>query len=125
MLNRPRSADSDPTEPVFIRPWPTSALMKWVLAACGEGFGQSAQRQVICLSLRVQCATIITCPPNDLMEPLHNRMPVILSREAESLWLDPLSQDRDVRDKFLGPNVAEETEARGLQGKSALGGNLP
>ncbi len=33
--------------------------------------------------------TIITCPPNQLMAPLHNRMPVILPREAEAAWLDP------------------------------------
>lgn len=33
--------------------------------------------------------TIITSEPNDFMQPIHNRMPVILDREAESLWLDP------------------------------------
>ena len=38
-----------------------------------------------------QCATIITCPPNELMEPPHNRIPVMLSHEAEDLWLDPTS----------------------------------
>jgi putative SOS response-associated peptidase YedK len=33
--------------------------------------------------------TIITCAPNELMAPLHNRMPVILARDAEAAWLDP------------------------------------
>jgi putative SOS response-associated peptidase YedK len=33
--------------------------------------------------------TIITCAPNELMARLHDRMPVILPREAESTWLDP------------------------------------
>ena len=60
----------------------------------------------------VPCATIITCPPNELMEPIHNRMPVMLSREAEALWLDPMSQDRDVLDKVLVPYAAEEMVAR-------------
>ncbi len=32
--------------------------------------------------------TIITTTPNELMESIHNRMPVILSREDEDLWLD-------------------------------------
>lgn len=32
--------------------------------------------------------TIITTTPNELMEAIHNRMPVILRREDEGLWLD-------------------------------------
>lgn len=33
--------------------------------------------------------TIITTSPNELVEPIHNRMPVILSQEAEIRWLSP------------------------------------
>ena len=32
--------------------------------------------------------TIITTEANDLVKPIHDRMPVILSPEAEELWLD-------------------------------------
>ncbi|MEX0616626.1 MAG: SOS response-associated peptidase [Candidatus Woykebacteria bacterium] len=32
--------------------------------------------------------TIITTTPNKLMEPVHNRMPVILSKEDEEVWLN-------------------------------------
>lgn len=32
--------------------------------------------------------TIVTTTPNELIEPIHNRMPVILRPEHESLWLD-------------------------------------
>jgi len=32
--------------------------------------------------------TIITTPPNDLVAPIHNRMPVILEQEDEQVWLD-------------------------------------
>jgi putative SOS response-associated peptidase YedK len=32
--------------------------------------------------------TIITTPPNSLMEPIHNRMPAMLLPEDEALWLD-------------------------------------
>ena len=37
----------------------------------------------------VRSCTIITTTPNEVMEPIHNRMPVILPREAEGLWLAP------------------------------------
>ena len=33
--------------------------------------------------------TVITTDPNELMQPLHNRMPVILRREDYGRWLDP------------------------------------
>jgi putative SOS response-associated peptidase YedK len=36
--------------------------------------------------------TIITTTPNDLVAPVHNRMPVILRRDDEDAWLD---QDAD------------------------------
>jgi putative SOS response-associated peptidase YedK len=37
---------------------------------------------------RVGSFTIITTEPNELVRPVHNRMPVILSREDEEQWLD-------------------------------------
>src|SRR5262245_34886320 len=37
---------------------------------------------------KVESFTIITTEPNDLIEPIHNRMPVILRPEEEELWLD-------------------------------------
>lgn len=37
----------------------------------------------------VTSCALITCPPNDLMRPIHDRMPVVLERELESAWLDP------------------------------------
>ncbi len=33
--------------------------------------------------------TIITCEPNALLRPIHNRMPVIYDREMGLQWLDP------------------------------------
>jgi len=32
--------------------------------------------------------TIITTAPNELVAPIHNRMPAILRREDEQVWLD-------------------------------------
>jgi putative SOS response-associated peptidase YedK len=37
---------------------------------------------------KVESFTIITTEPNELIEPIHNRMPVILHREDEEKWLD-------------------------------------
>jgi putative SOS response-associated peptidase YedK len=34
------------------------------------------------------CA-IVTCEPNELIRPLHDRMPVVLTPEAEGRWLEP------------------------------------
>jgi putative SOS response-associated peptidase YedK len=37
---------------------------------------------------RVESFTIITMDPNELVRPIHNRMPVILRPEDEERWLD-------------------------------------
>jgi putative SOS response-associated peptidase YedK len=37
----------------------------------------------------VDSCTIITTAPNELVAPMHDRMPVILPRELEHAWLDP------------------------------------
>lgn len=37
----------------------------------------------------VRSCTIVTCPANELVAPLHERMPVILPPGAWSPWLDP------------------------------------
>ena len=36
----------------------------------------------------LRTCTIITTTANDLVEPVHDRMPVILPRESEDAWLD-------------------------------------
>lgn len=41
----------------------------------------------------VRSCTIVTCPANELVAPLHDRMPVILPPDAWSLWLDPETED--------------------------------
>ncbi len=57
------------------------------------------------------CA-IVTCPPNELMRPIHDRMPVVLEPKAEADWLDPESEPSDLLDLLLpaadGTLVARE-----------------
>jgi putative SOS response-associated peptidase YedK len=51
--------------------------------------------------------TIVTGPPNDLVAPIHDRMPVVLSPAAWSAWLDP-SVPTDAAVELLGvPPVAD------------------
>jgi putative SOS response-associated peptidase YedK len=37
----------------------------------------------------IESCTIITTTPNELVAPVHDRMPVILPAGAEAVWLDP------------------------------------
>ena len=55
---------------------------------------------------RIQSCTIITTEPNDLMAPIHNRMPVIIPADAYNLWLDP-AERTDLQD-LLVPYAAQE-----------------
>jgi putative SOS response-associated peptidase YedK len=38
---------------------------------------------------RVGTCAIVICAPNELMAPIHNRMPVILAKDARERWLEP------------------------------------
>ncbi len=55
----------------------------------------------------VQSCTIITTEANPFIQPLHNRMPVILSDETQALWLDPLTEDPSVLEPLLIPAPEE------------------
>jgi putative SOS response-associated peptidase YedK len=43
----------------------------------------------------IHSCAIVTCEPNELMRPIHDRMPVILAADAEEAWL---SADADPRE---------------------------
>ena len=47
--------------------------------------------------------SIVTTKPNDLIAPIHNRMPVMLSQETEPLWLDPMTEEADTLTPLLTP----------------------
>lgn len=52
--------------------------------------------------------TIVTTQANDLVAKVHQRMPVILAREAEALWLDSGLDDPQALDHLLAPYPAGE-----------------
>ncbi|MDE2836112.1 MAG: SOS response-associated peptidase [Chloroflexota bacterium] len=58
----------------------------------------------------VESCTIITTDANDLLQPVHDRMPVILPEEFESLWLDEQMQDAAALASMLGPYPSERME---------------
>jgi putative SOS response-associated peptidase YedK len=47
--------------------------------------------------------TIITTTPNDLVQPIHNRMPVILHPDDEAMWIDPKMNDTAALRALLQP----------------------
>lgn len=55
----------------------------------------------------IRSCTIVTTESNSLIKPLHHRMPVILSEEAEALWLDPITSDPKILKAPLLPTPSE------------------
>jgi putative SOS response-associated peptidase YedK len=51
----------------------------------------------------VDSFTIITTDANDLIKPIHNRMPVILAPEDYLIWLDPDISDTKILNRVLKP----------------------
>ena len=53
---------------------------------------------------------IITTEPNELIRPIHNRMPVILHQEHEELWLDPSFNDTKELSSVLTPYPSDQMD---------------
>ena len=59
----------------------------------------------------VETFTILTTDANDLLRPLHDRMPVILDPKDFDLWLDPKIDDAAKLQSLLVPHAVEGFEA--------------
>ena len=59
---------------------------------------------------RTPSCAIITTKANDLLRPIHDRMPVILPREVEELWLEQSLEDPPALGSGLTPYPACKTE---------------
>jgi putative SOS response-associated peptidase YedK len=55
--------------------------------------------------------TIVTTAANSLMEPIHDRMPVILSLDECDRWLDSSVSDPQVLQSLLKPYKSDEMQA--------------
>jgi putative SOS response-associated peptidase YedK len=58
--------------------------------------------------VRLRSCAILTTAANSAVAPLHDRMPVILSRESEEAWLDPATPRAELLE-LLAPLSSEET----------------
>ena len=56
----------------------------------------------------IRSCTIITCPANELVAPIHDRMPVILAPERPRRWLDPAAGDARSLLRAVPGGVARE-----------------
>lgn len=63
------------------------------------------------LGEKLVTCTIITTEPNDLVRPIHDRMPVILPKEAEDFWLDSDVEDHKRLLDLLQPYPSAEMAA--------------
>jgi len=59
----------------------------------------------------VETFTILTTDANDLLRPLHDRMPVILDPKDFDLWLDPKIDDAAKLQPLLVPHAVDGFEA--------------
>ena len=59
----------------------------------------------------VPSCTIITTASSDYLAPIHNRMPVILPREAEEPWLDSGIEDAGSLAHMLVPGPDDALDA--------------
>ncbi len=60
---------------------------------------------------------LVTCEPNALVAPVHDRMPVILPRDAIAHWLDPEPLPPEVAAAFLRPYDADSMCVREVSRK--------
>ena len=56
----------------------------------------------------IQTCTIITTEPNELMQPIHDRMPVIVRKGLEDFWIDPDNDSQKELLAILNPYSSEE-----------------
>lgn len=56
----------------------------------------------------LETCTIITTEANEVLEPVHDRMPVILKAKDYEQWLDEKEKDTDKLQKLLVPYPSKE-----------------
>jgi len=59
----------------------------------------------------LETCAILTTRPNPVLEPIHDRMPVILPREQHQLWLGPGELSAEQLEQLLAPHPPDPMEA--------------
>jgi putative SOS response-associated peptidase YedK len=65
----------------------------------------------------LRTCSIVTTTPNPLMEPIHDRMPVMLPEHAWDTWLDPEVNDPAALQELLVPFPADKMKERRVSTK--------
>ena len=78
----------------------------------GEPFGLAGlyETWISLDKVTINTCTIITTDANELVHSVHDRMPVIVSKENEALWIDPENQERKELLSILKPYPADRME---------------
>jgi len=58
----------------------------------------------------IHSCAIITTNANEAVSSVHDRMPVILNREEEKIWLNPKLHDTQILNQLLAPYKSEEMD---------------
>src|SRR3954447_14257100 len=66
--------------------------------------------------------SIITGPPNELVKPIHNRMPVIIDRNDYQKWLSPSTSPADA-EAMLNPDSPDEIAFSQLRASILIAGS--
>jgi putative SOS response-associated peptidase YedK len=59
----------------------------------------------------LRTVSLITTEPNELMRPIHDRMPVIIAPEQYDAWLDPAARETEKLMRFVQPYPANRMSA--------------
>lgn len=78
----------------------------WECSSSGMGVGSD----------EIYSCTILTTTPNELMQPIHSRMPVILPLGAYGTWLEPGYSDSSVLQEMMRPYPASKMSAYVVDG---------
>ncbi|MBL6950362.1 MAG: SOS response-associated peptidase [Bacteroidales bacterium] len=67
----------------------------WIILKNGDPFAMAGiwEKWVSSDGEIIHSFSIITTEPNELMAPIHDRMPVILLPETEKMWLDDTNEE--------------------------------
>jgi putative SOS response-associated peptidase YedK len=63
----------------------------------------------------VNTCTIITTQPNELIKPIHDRMPVIVPADQHALWMDSENQNQKALMSLLQPCPAEWMDVQAVR----------
>jgi putative SOS response-associated peptidase YedK len=98
---RKNEAGSGPKQPYYIK---LETYIPYAFAGLWESWEGEDGR-------KIHSTTIITTEANELVGEIHHRMPVILSPESYSTWLDTSIQEPEELMGLLHPYPSEQMEA--------------